>query len=142
MKNLIRYSLFFVSLLLPAIVCAQETRKHPIDRALEICTEKNPTTGGMVTCNDVAYKQWDQELNKTYRTLMSKLKPAGKPLLRSAQLSWIRYRDNEFKLIDSIYDNIQGTMYIPMRIEEKMQIVKERALALASRVDMLGETEP
>ncbi|HKY42737.1 MAG TPA: hypothetical protein VJM50_06555, partial [Pyrinomonadaceae bacterium] len=28
MKNLIRYSLFLVSLLLPAIVCAQETRKH------------------------------------------------------------------------------------------------------------------
>ena len=96
----------------------------------------------MVRCNDIAHKQWDRELNKNYQTLMRELKPAGKPLLRSAQLNWIKYRDNEFKLIDSIYDDIQGTMYIPMRIEEKMQIVKERALALASRVDMLGETEP
>ena len=139
MKNLIRLSLF---LLLPAIVCAQETRQHPIDKALEICTEKNPHTGGMVSCTETAYKKWDQELNKNYQTLMSKLKPAGKQLLRAAQLSWIRYRDNEFKLIDSIYDDIPGTMYIPMRVDEKMQIVKQRALALSSHVDMLGETEP
>lgn len=142
MKNIIRYSLLLLSLLLPAIVCAQEPPKHPIDKALEICTEKNPATGGMVNCNEIAYKKWDQELNKNYQTLMSKLKPAGKQLLKSAQLSWITYRDNEFKLIDSIYDDIPGTMYIPMRIEEKMQIVKQRALALSSHIDMLGETEP
>ena len=95
-----------------------------------------------MSCTEQAYKKWDQELNKNYRTLMSKLKPAAKPLLKSVQLSWIRYRDNEFKLIDSIFDDIPGTMYIPMRIDEKMQIVKQRALALASHVDMLGETEP
>jgi uncharacterized protein YecT (DUF1311 family) len=73
---------------------------------------------------------------------MARLKPAGKQLLKSAQLNWITYRDNEFKLIDSIYDGIQGTMYIPMRIDEKMQIVKQRALALASHLDMLDEAEP
>jgi len=104
--------------------------------------EKDPTTAGMSNCTGQAYKKWDQELNKNYRTLMSKLKPAGKPLLKSAQLTWNRYRDNEFKLIDSIYDDVRGTMYIPMRIDEKMQIVKQRALALASHVDMVGEAEP
>ena len=142
MKNSIRYGLLLLSLLLPTFVYAQEEQKHPIDKALEICTDKNPSTAGMVTCTDAAYKKWDQELNKNYRTLMAKLKPAGKQLLKSAQLSWITYRDNEFKLIDSIYDGIQGTMYIPMRIDEKMQIVKQRALALASHVDMLDEAEP
>jgi uncharacterized protein YecT (DUF1311 family) len=142
MKNLIRYSLLLLFILLPTIVSAQEPRKHPIDEALDICTEKDPSTAGMVRCTDIAYKKWDQELNKNYQTLMSKFKPAGKQLLKSTQLSWIAYRDNEFKLIDSIYDGIQGTMYIPMRIDEKMQIVKQRALALASHIDMLGEAEP
>ncbi len=142
MRNLIRYSLLLLSLLLPTIVCAQETQKHPIDTALEICTDNNPHTGGMVNCINIAYKKWDQELNKNYQTLMSKLKPSGKQLLKSAQLSWITYRDKEFKLIDSIYDDIPGTMYIPMRSDEKRQIVKQRALALANHVDMLGETEP
>jgi uncharacterized protein YecT (DUF1311 family) len=140
MKNPIRYSVFLLYLLVPTIVSAQEPRKHPIDAALDMCTDKDP--GGMVRCTDIAYKKWDQELNKNYRTLMSKLKPAGKQLLKSAQLSWIAHRDNEFKLIDSIYDDIQGTMYIPMRIDEKMQIVKQRALALASHIDILGEAEP
>jgi uncharacterized protein YecT (DUF1311 family) len=136
MKNLIRYSLLLLSLLLPTIVSAQEPRKHPIDEALDICTEKDPSTAGMVRCTDIAFKKWDQELNKNYQTLMSKFKPVGKQLLKSAQLSWIAYRDNEFKLIDSIYDGIQGTMYIPMRIDEKLQIVKQRALA--SFLQMLG----
>ena len=142
MKNSIRYGLLLLSLWLPTFVYAQEEQKHPIDKALEICTDKDPSTAGMVNCTDAAYKKWDQELNKNYRTLMARLKPAGKQLLKSAQLSWIAYRDNEFKLIDSIYDGIQGTMYIPMRIDEKMQIVKQRALALASHVDMLDEAEP
>jgi uncharacterized protein YecT (DUF1311 family) len=141
MKNPIRYSLLFLCLLVPTIVSAQETRKHPIDEALDTCQDKDPSTGGMVRCTEIAYKKWDQELNKNYQTLMRKLKPAGKRLLKSAQLSWITYRDNEFKLIDSIYDNIQGTMYIPMRIDEKMQVVKQRALALASHVDMFDESE-
>lgn len=141
MKNPIPYSLLLLCLLMPTIVSAQETRKHPIDEALDICTDKDPSTGGMVRCTDIAYKKWDQELNKNYQTLMRKLKPVGKRLLKSAQLSWITYRDNEFKLIDSIYDNIQGTMYISMRIDEKMQIVKQRAIALANHVDMFDETE-
>ena len=143
MKNSIRYGLLLLPLLLPTYVCAQEVQKqHPIDKALDICMDKNPTTGGMVNGNEVAYKKWDQELNKNYQTLMAKLKPAGRQLLKSAQLSWITYRDNEFKLIDSIYDGIQGTMYIPMRVGDKMEVVKQRALALASHIDMFDESEP
>jgi uncharacterized protein YecT (DUF1311 family) len=142
MRNSIRYGLLLLALLLPTLVSAQEAEKHPIDKALDICTEKDPSTAGMVRCTDAAYKKWDQELNKNYRTLMARLKPAGKQLLKSGQLSWITYRDNEFKLIDSIYDGIQGTMYIPLRIDEKMQIVKQRALALASHIDLLDEAEP
>jgi uncharacterized protein YecT (DUF1311 family) len=142
MRNSIRFGFLVLSLLLSTHASAQEPQKHPIDKALDICTEKDPSTAGMVRCTDVAYKKWDQELNKNYRTLMARLKPAGKQLLKSAQLSWIAYRDSEFKLIDSIYDSIQGTMYIPMRIDEKMQIVKQRALALAGHLDMLDEAEP
>ena len=118
------------------IVCAQETRQHPIDTALDTCLEKYQTTGGMADCFSSAHKKWDQELNKNYQTLMSNLKPAGKRLLKSAQLSWIAYRDNELKLIDSMYDEMQGTMYIPARIHAKMLVVKQRALDLARHADL------
>jgi uncharacterized protein YecT (DUF1311 family) len=129
-------------LLLPSTLYAQEPQPHPIDKALDACTEKNPTTGAMVECNEIAHKKWDAELNKSYQALLRKLKPAGKQQLITSQRSWIGFRDNEFKLIDSIYDEIQGTMYIPMRYEEKMEIVKRRALALVAHIDMLNESEP
>ena len=142
MNNPFRYTLLVVTLIIPTIVSAQTRRVHPIDKALEACIEKDPSTAGMVGCTDIAYKKWDQELNKNYQNLMSKLKPAGKQLLKQSQLTWIAFRDHEFKLIDSLYDDLQGTMYIPMRYDERMEIVKLRALALAAHLDTWNESEP
>lgn len=142
MKTSIRYSSLLLLLLVPTTVCPQERPRHAIDKALEACTEKDPSNGGVITCTETAYKKWDQELNKNYQTLMRRSKPAGKQLLKSPQLSWITYRNNEFRLIDNIYDELQGTMYIPMRYEEKMQILRQRALALSAHVDILNESEP
>lgn len=90
MKNSIRYSLPLLLLVFAPVVCAQETKPHPIDKAYDACTEKNPTTGGLVECAETAYKKWDLELNKNYQALMRRLKPAGKQLLKSSQVSWTR----------------------------------------------------
>ena len=123
-------------LIVPSVALAQEASTHPIDKAFDACTEKDPSTGGMVMCIDTAYKKWDQELNKNYRALMAQLNPAGKQALKTAQLGWVAYRDKEFKLIDSIYDTLEGSMYVPMRYDQKMQIVRHRALALATYKDL------
>src|SRR2546422_2085931 len=93
----------------------QEPAQHPIDKALDACIDKNGSTAGMVECTDKAYAAWDKELNKNYGELMRALNPKQKEALRLAQLEWIKYRDLEFKSIDSVYDTLQGTMYIPMR---------------------------
>ena len=129
-------------ILLPSTLRAQERPVNPIDKALDACTEKNPSTAGMVECTEIAYKKWDQELNKNYQALLRKLKPADKQVLISSQRSWIAFRDNEFKLIDSLYDQLQGTMYIPMRYDARMEIVKHRALALSDHMDTLNESGP
>ncbi len=133
--------LFIFIILLPTVSYGQETI-HPIDKALGVCTEKDPSTAGMVRCIDIAYRDWDKELNRNYQTLMSKFKPADKQTLKAAQLEWLKYRDADFKLIDSIYDKLQGTMYIPMRLDQKMQFIKHRAEALAGNLDLLAESEP
>src|SRR5256885_11147520 len=87
----------------------QEPTQHAIDKALDACIEKNGSTAGMVECTDKAYAAWDKELNKNYGALMQKLKPRQKEALRLEQLEWIRFRDLEFKFIDSIYDTLEGT---------------------------------
>jgi uncharacterized protein YecT (DUF1311 family) len=96
----------------------------------------------MVDCTDKAYLAWDKELNKNYGALMRALKPAQKEVLKAAQLEWIKGRDADFKLIDSIYDTLQGTMYIPMRIDARMELVKKRALQLKGYLDLTSDAEP
>src|SRR6266849_6779707 len=117
-------------LALTTVAFAQEQTQHPIDKALDACVEKNGSTAGMVECTDKAYAAWDKELNKNYGELMSALKPKQKEALRIAQLNWIRYRDLQFKFIASVFDTLDGTMYIPMRISSRMQVIKKRALEL------------
>jgi len=131
----------FSVFLLATIAIAQEQPQHPIDKALEACIDKNGSTAGMVECTDKAYAAWDKELNKNYGELMRTLKPAPKETLRLAQLEWIKYRDLDFKLIDSVYDTMQGTMYIPMRVDARMEVVKKRALELKGYLDLVTEGE-
>jgi len=131
-------ALVFV-LLLATVSIAQEQTQHPIDKALEACIDKNGSTAGMVECTDKAYAAWDKELNKNYSELMRTLKPKQKEALRLAELEWIKYRDLDFRLIASIYDTMDGTMYIPMRIDARMEVVKKRALQLKGFLDLITE---
>lgn len=128
-------------LFIATVSCAQEQTPHPIDKALEACIDKNGSTAGMVECTDKAYLAWDKELNKSYTELMRTMKASGKESLRLAQLEWIKFRDLNFKLIDSVYDRMEGTMYIPMRIDARMEIVKKRALELKGYLDLIQEGE-
>ncbi len=131
-------ALIFV-LLLATVSIAQEQTKNPIDKAYEACIDKNGSTAGMVECTDKAYAAWDKELNKNYGDLMRALKPAQKETLKSAELEWIKYRDLEFKFIDSIYDTLDGTMYIPMRIDARLEVIKKRALELKDFLNLATE---
>lgn len=127
------------ALLLSAAVSFGQEPQHPIDKTLEACIDKNGSTAGMVECTEKAYLAWDKELNKNYTELMRTMKPGAKESLRLAQLEWIKFRDLNFKLIDSVYDRMQGTMYIPMRVDARMEIVKRRALELKGYLDLIQE---
>jgi len=127
-------------LLLASLSTAQGPTQHPIDKALDACIDKNGSTAGMVECTDKAYAAWDKELNKNYGELMRALKPKQKEALRLAQLEWIKYRDLEFKSIDSIYDTMEGTMYIPMRISAHLEVIKKRTLELKDRLDLIKDS--
>ena len=128
-------------LLLTTVSIAQGQTQDPIDKTLEACIDKNGSTAGMVECTDKAYAAWDKELNKNYVELMRALKPAQKEALKLAELEWIKYRDLDFKLIDIVYETMQGTMYIPMRIDARMEVIKKRALQLKGYLELIAEGE-
>ena len=137
-----RLCLVLVVLLSASAVCAQEQSTHPIDKTLDACIEKDGSTAGMIQCTDNAYVAWDRQLNKNYADLMRRLKTGQQAALKTAQLQWLKYRDSEFKVSDTIYDTLQGTMYLPMRISERLEIVKKRALDLKGYLDLLEEGSP
>jgi uncharacterized protein YecT (DUF1311 family) len=106
--------------------------KHPIEKALEDCIDHDSGTAGMTNCAYKALEMWDKELNKIYDQLFATLAPEGKQAQKAAQIEWIKHRD-------AIYSQLQGTMYIPLRVEDRMEIVKTRAVALKKHLDFIKE---
>jgi uncharacterized protein YecT (DUF1311 family) len=128
---------FLLSFIFSVAAFSQETaEKHPIDIALDKCMDKNPSTQGTVGCLDEAYKKWDAELNKNYKALTLKMDAKQKAALLAAQRKWIEYRDLEFKAQLSVYETMQGTMFQPMIVNDRMEVVKKRALGLKSYLDL------
>ena len=100
---------------------------HPIDKDLSTCIEKNATSDGMNSCTQIAYEQWDLELNDNYKLLMAMLVGEEKQDLKKAQINWIQFRDAETQFRMDTFLNNQGSMYSNMAMAEKVAIVSERA---------------
>ena len=131
-------TLFALALLLVLPVQAKELG-NTIDLTTESCLNSNDSTAGMLECFSRAEKDWDTELNRVYKALQSKLKPAGQDALKQAQKAWIVQRDKEFELINALHAQLDGTMWIAVMAEKRADVVKTRALALQTYVDLLAE---
>jgi uncharacterized protein YecT (DUF1311 family) len=105
----------------------------------EECLKKDRSTAWMTTCARKAYDAWDKELNRNYDALMKGFNAEEKEVLKIAQKKWLEHRDQEFKLIDAVFDKLQGTMNITLRVNERVEIVKQRALKLQNYLDLLSE---
>lgn len=128
-----------ISLLMATASFSQQaSESHPIDVSLDNCMDKNPSTQGMIGCLDEAYKKWDAELNKNYKALNLQLNATQKAALLASQRKWIEYRDLEFKTQAAIYQTMEGTMYLPMAVNDRLEIVKKRALTLKSYLELFN----
>ncbi len=106
--------------------------QHPIDIKLDECLndEVNFSTHAMLNCTSQAEQDWDTELNRVYRELRALCSDSEKNALRTAQLKWLEYRDNEFEFAQELYGNMQGTMFQLFLASKRMEIVKTRTLEL------------
>jgi len=112
---------------------------YPIDKAEDACISKTSSTDAMLKCTASAYDSWDKEMNKYYNLLMKKLSAEQKSELLKAQKSWLAFRDNDFKLINSSIKEKQGTMYLNVASGERREIVKQRALQLKEYYSIVSE---
>lgn len=126
-----------------AMVCgiapAFAAGEHPIDKWTAKASAAAKSTADEVACQDQAFHKWDVELNSQYKKLLAQLTPAERKNLQLAQLAWIKFRDQEFKLIDTLYEKKSGSMFAPMQVASRARIVRDRALLLQHYNELLTE---
>lgn len=113
-------------------VSGQTEKNHQIDIELQYCLDstENSTTTGMTTCMVKATQKWDKELNKNYDDLLSLLTQEQKEKFRIAQKKWMKYRDTEIEFSNQLYYDMQGTMWMIVAAEKKLELTKKRAIEL------------
>ena len=112
-------------------------KRHPIDVRLDECLKMDPSTAGMLECLGKAYTSWDAELNTVYQKLLAKLPAEGQAALRESQRAWLKFRDQEFLLLQKLYGLMEGSMYRTMLAADRVDLVRKRALELSSYLDVL-----
>jgi uncharacterized protein YecT (DUF1311 family) len=114
-------------------------RKHPIDAKVEAAEEKAMSTAEQTETQTNGLKLWDAEMNRVYAQLKKRLKPATFVTLQAAQRDWLKYRDSQQKFLTELYQQFQGTMYIPMHAAAVKEITRARALELTHLLEMYEE---
>ncbi|CFR05425.1 lysozyme inhibitor LprI family protein [Yersinia kristensenii] len=65
----------------------------PLGQALALNCQNAVTQQDMNQCATSDYKKADTELNRTYKEVLAKTSVGQRALLKSAQQTWIKYRD-------------------------------------------------
>ena len=89
-----KYHLLVLLLLSPVCLLGEDKAKQdPIDRAMEVAMEKDPSTAGMIEAIADANVRWDKRMNATYNSLRKRMVADEWKFLVSAQKAWLNYRD-------------------------------------------------
>ena len=107
-----------------------EFEKREMVYLMAIDDPKNKTRDFLVAYNNYLLFL-DKELNKAFSHIKLKLPNARKSDLITAQLAWLKYRDAEFKLIQSTWTREYfGSSAGISRGDYRTRIVKERIVQL------------
>ena len=132
--------LIFISLIfLSCCYSTAQTTLHPIDKAEQDCISKTADTQVMNQCSIIAQKEWEKEIKKTLSELKSVLDKESYKSLINSQNSWEKYKIDEFRSIDKMLENKQGTMYLNVDKGLKVDIVKQRALKLKEYLNTVND---
>lgn len=114
----------------------QTEKEHPIDLELQNCLDssENYTTKGITDCVVRAAEKWDEELNKKYQELLTLLTVEQTDKLKIAQRKWVEYRNKEIVFSNQLYYDMQGTMWIPVATQIKLDLTRKRTIELESYI--------
>ena len=118
------------------ITYGQVDSTYQIDKELQDClnSSENYTTRGMTDCVSEPTEKWDIELNKAYIGLFDLLTTEQKENLKIAQREWIEYREKDIVFSNQLYYDIQGTMWIPVAVQTKLDLTRKSTIELENYI--------
>ena len=118
-------------------------KNHPIDVQENNCRAAAQDTAQTVDCVAKSIQYWAYETSKYYSLLHKKLKGDDKTAIYESQKYWNLYKNNDFKVVNSLYSAEEETPErLILQAEQKRDVIKNRAVLLHSYyVQSFPETE-
>ena len=126
-------------------------RGPEIEASLAAClgTPDGGTTYGMIVCTEAAAASWTEEEALRRSLLRDMLPGPSLALLDASSSPFAVFSAAESGLVDAVYGQLEGTMYLPMAAAARLAIVQQRAvelrrhsLALSGQPLPEGERDP
>lgn len=105
--------------------------QHPIDAEESACKSSAQNLEAWTRCTLKAANDWNREVDRYYSLLYKKLDKDSKAALYDNQKYWNLYKNNEYKIIDSLIDKDNDTKDRAIfRASQKRELIRTRANAL------------
>ena len=122
-----------------ATIEKRDKKIHPIDKRLQKAIDRDISTANMKKAGRMALGEWEQELEKYYSGLIKELNDNEKVFLEKSQKDWQEYRKSEIEFFDALYGTMRGSMFSTLKVNGRMELVKQRALELKRYYDLVME---
>lgn len=103
------------------------------------CLDNSTSSQQMINCAYAAQDAWDKVLNKNYKAAMDVLDKDQQEALRTAQRTWLAYRDADSKFRNDAWqfgDGLDAKLFLA---EAGVDVIKQRAQLLGTYADPTGE---
>ena len=117
----------------------QSLKEADIDEKLLLCLSlnENSTTQGMTNCMIDAADAYEDLMNFKYNQLLDLLTIEQKDFLIITQKEWIDFRERELSFANQLYESIGGTMWIPIKVEHRLNLTKQRTFEIDKYISIL-----
>jgi len=108
-------------------------KNHPIDLQEANCRAVAQDTPQTVDWVEKSIQYWAYETSKYYSLLHKKLKGDDKTAIYESQKYWNLYKNNDFKVVNSLYSVDEETPErLILQAEQKRDVIRNRAVLLHS----------
>lgn len=115
-----------LAMALAAAPAAAQAPTDPIDARLQAALSQDPSTADQLAAIATARAAWDARLNAVYRELLASLPPEPAERLRASQRAWLAFRDAEEHALDALYADTEGTLFLPLRADDGVDLLRHR----------------